>query len=62
MLELEGPPAAQPDNRPLDELLSFIDGSAGAPPAKAAKKKRSKGAKKQPLAFPVICLLDVYLC
>ncbi|BDA43769.1 probable SKP1-like protein 21 at N-terminal half [Coccomyxa sp. Obi] len=48
VLRLEGPPAPRGDDRSLDDLLSFIDGSGSGGPAKgSAKKKRSKGAKKQ---------------
>ncbi len=52
MLRLEGPPAPRGDDRSLDDLLSFIDGAGSGGTTKgSAKKKRSKGTRKQqPLA------------
>ncbi|CAL8468284.1 g7824 [Coccomyxa elongata] len=52
VLRLEGPPAPRGDDRSLDDLLSFIDGSGSGGTTKgSAKKKRSKSTRKQqPLA------------
>ena len=48
VLRLEAPPAPAGDDRSLDDLLSFIDGSGSGGTAKgSAKKKRSKGTRKQ---------------
>lgn len=56
ILALEGGPPAggspQPDARSLDDLLSFIDGSADKGANKGVKKKRGKGGRKQPQLPP----------
>ncbi|KAK9914785.1 hypothetical protein WJX75_000514 [Coccomyxa subellipsoidea] len=56
ILALEGGPPAggspQPDARSLDDLLSFIDGSADKGASKGTKKKRGKGGRKQPQVPP----------